>query len=512
MSDAEPVEPPAPREPAVTVVPYPVPPQKRRWFSRREEKAPAPPVPPPAPRFAGADDRRAAGSGVMGSGTPQTSFSRGAPARSGEPGGRPGGRLNALPLTRSTPARLASGVGPVEVQWPEPPAPAPPVAPRAGTSPAPPAPPVLPTQPLPGPSQPSTGVVPPGPSTARPVGAPVPRPAPSAPPVGAQPVPSARRTTRTAPVSPDSASDAAPGTATGVWQPLPRRRAEDRLRDQGFPTAPGHQDVALRAVEALVTELSATRALLGQLLDSHRSETTLLREEVARLREEVQQRPVHPRVLSARELLQAHNDELADRASRLGVAASDAFARAADEVGLSPEGLDAVQAWVLGGGRGVVVDPDPQRRLTLGLAVLRHVSGTGRPVVVVAPRRADVAVWAEELRGAMPGTAVTTSTALHGSPDASGHVLVTTARAYARTVQARGDAGSAAPELLVAVDPERFATPSLQPALDSRSPWRLGLSGSYRRSDDGLVRITDPYFSGGVVDVARPALPGGPTG
>ncbi|MGR3567413.1 MAG: hypothetical protein ACU0CN_06620, partial [Pseudooceanicola nanhaiensis] len=61
--------------------------------------------------------------------------------------------------------------------------------------------------------------------------------------------------------------------------------------------------MALRAVEALVTELAATRQLLGHLLDSHRSETTLLREEVARLREEVAQRPVHPRVVSTREVL-----------------------------------------------------------------------------------------------------------------------------------------------------------------------------------------------------------------
>ena len=51
------------------------------------------------------------------------------------------------------------------------------------------------------------------------------------------------------------------------------------------------------------------------------------------------------------------------------------------------------------------------------------------------------------------------------------------------------------------MDAERFGAPSLAAALDARVDWRLGLSGGYRRNDDGLVRLTDPYFDGGVVHV-----------
>ncbi|MFC6851385.1 hypothetical protein [Aquipuribacter hungaricus] len=223
----------------------------------------------------------------------------------------------------------------------------------------------------------------------------------------------------------------------------------------------------------------------------------LLREEVALLRTEVRARPAAGLLGVTRAVLQDHADDLARRATRLGTAASHAFVASAEEVGLDEAGLLALQQWVLAGGRGVVVAADDRQRLLLGVAALHHVAGRGRPVVVVAPRRQDVTVWADALREHLPHADVLTGTPRPGDAPGPREVLVTTARAHARDeTRARPAA-----ELLVAVDAERFGAPSLSPALDDRCDWRLGLSAGYRRGDDGLVRRTDPYFSGGVVHV-----------
>jgi hypothetical protein len=256
-------------------------------------------------------------------------------------------------------------------------------------------------------------------------------------------------------------------------------------------------DVTVQALELLAGELGATRGMLGELLAGHRSETVLLRAEVASLREEVRARPISPLLGVTRAVLQAHNDALAERALRLGGAASAAFVATAQQVGLDDDGLLALQEWVGGGGRGVVVAPDEHQRLLLGVAVLHHVVEQGRPVVVVAPRRQDVVDWSTTLRELLPATHVITGRHRADDGTGEGRVLVTTAFAYARDDLRQG----AAPGLLVAVDAERFGAPSLAVALDARVDWRLGLSGGYRRNDDGLVRLTDPYFDGGVVHV-----------
>jgi len=256
-------------------------------------------------------------------------------------------------------------------------------------------------------------------------------------------------------------------------------------------------DPAVQAIELLVAELAATRGMLGELLTGHRSETALLREEVARLREEVHARPSNPLLGVTRAVLQAHNDDLAQRARRLGGAASAAFVATAQQVGLDDDGLLALQEWVGGGGRGVVVTTDERQRLLLGVAALHHVVAQGRPVVVVAPRRQDVLNWSTTLRELLPATPVITGRHRAADSTADGRILVTTARSYAR----EDVRDSPAAGLLVVVDAERFGAPSLATALDARVDWRLGLSGGYRRNDDGLVRLTDPYFDGGVVHV-----------
>ena len=256
-------------------------------------------------------------------------------------------------------------------------------------------------------------------------------------------------------------------------------------------------DLAVQAIELLVAELAATRGMLSELLTGHRSETVLLREEVARLREEVHARPSNPLLGVTRAVLQAHNDDLAQRARRLGGAASAAFVATAQQVGLGDDGLLALQEWVGGGGRGVVVSSDERQRLLLGVAALHHVVEQGRPVVVVAPRRQDVLDWSTTLRELLPATPVITGRHRADDGSADGRILVTTAHAYARDDVRESPAAG----LLVVVDAERFGAPSLATALDARVDWRLGLSGGYRRNDDGLVRLTDPYFDGGVVHV-----------
>ncbi len=321
----------------------------------------------------------------------------------------------------------------------------------------------------------------PGPAGRAATGGPAPLEGPTAQSLAAAPL------TR-GPVVPGS-SLARPGRASLPTAPAPPPLFTERRAPRPDP--------AVQAIELLVAELAATRGMLGELLAGHRSETVLLREEVARLREEVHARPVHPLLGVTRAVLQAHNDDLAQRALRLGGAASAAFVATAQHVGLDDDGLLALQEWVGGGGRGVVVATDERQRLLLGVAVLHHVVEQGRPVVVVAPRRQDVLEWSTTLRELLPSTPVITGR--HRAVDGSdpGRVLVTTARAYARDEDREGPAAG----LLVAVDAERFGAPSLATALDARVDWRLGLSGGYRRNDDGLVRLTDPYFDGGVVHV-----------
>ncbi|WP_380166987.1 hypothetical protein [Jannaschia sp. R86511] len=257
-------------------------------------------------------------------------------------------------------------------------------------------------------------------------------------------------------------------------------------------------DPAVRAVEMLTAELAATRSLLAEVLHAQRTQTTALRAEVDLLRQEVARPAVHPLVLTARTVLQAHNDALVERARRLGEMAAEGFLRAAEDVGVDADGMIALETWVLAGGRGVLVDPDPDRRRRLGCAVVLQLARAGRSAVLVAPRRADVTTWTDALREHVPTSTLRSSTAQDRSAAPSGTaVLVTTARAHGTG----GARSGQAPALLLAVDAERFGAPSLAEALDQRCDWRLGLSSAYRRADDGLVRFTDPYFDAGVVHV-----------
>lgn len=459
------------------MVPFPVPGQRRRWWVRT---APAPVVPPASPGFlpAEGDDEHVRAPGSTPAGT------HGLPGLVGPP---PGDGVLGAPLTLST----ASPADDIPVLLPRRP------VPRPGAVPPP-----RSTPPRTHPSAPHAS-----PGSPPPTGPLPPRPVLEGLPRGARPVGS---TTPTGVVHAGGASPlvtAAPAlgasltrTPAGPGQParpaatLPSHAQPAPLFTERRAARP---DPAVQAVEMLVAELAATRGMLGELLAGHRSETALLREEVARLREEVHARPSSPLLGVTRAVLQAHNDELVQRSLRLGVAASAAFVATAQQVGLDDDGLVALQEWVGGGGRGVVVAPDAHQRLLLGVAALHHVVEQGRAVVVVAPRRQDVVDWSSTLRELLPATPVITGRHRADDGTGGGRVLVTTAHAYARDdLHAGAPAG-----LLVAVDAERFGAPTLAPALDARADWRLGLSGGYRRNDDGLVRLTDPYFDGGVVHV-----------
>lgn len=164
-----------------------------------------------------------------------------------------------------------------------------------------------------------------------------------------------------------------------------------------------------------------------------------------------------------------------------------------ESLGLYGWQVEALRAWRLRGGRGVVEAVTGTGKTMLGVAAALDELQRRGQVVVLVPTLELQTQWMRELRSRLPdswrigrlggGSADTT---------ASSDILVAVVNS-ARDVDLRPIRPGG---LLVADECHRYGSAANRLALDQRYPRRLGLSATYARQDDGNLAWLDPYFGG----------------
>jgi len=152
---------------------------------------------------------------------------------------------------------------------------------------------------------------------------------------------------------------------------------------------------------------------------------------------------------------------------------------------------DALAAWKAQGRRGVVEAVTGTGKTVLGIAAAIEALASHQKVCVLVPTIELLEQWVGKLQAALPrGAQVGRLGGGYKQSLAAYDVLVAvvnSARAY--DIEAPEGAG-----LLVADECHRYGSDVNNQALDERFAWRLGLSATYARSDDGHLAWLEPYF------------------
>jgi len=156
----------------------------------------------------------------------------------------------------------------------------------------------------------------------------------------------------------------------------------------------------------------------------------------------------------------------------------------------------ALKAWGAAGQKGVVEAVTGTGKSLVGTAAIHSALQVGGVALVIVPTRALVSQWVSNLRTQLPGANVG---ALSGGEkaDFSSHdvVVATVQSLYRAPLKGRSLT------LVVADEVHRYGSPAFSKALSDSYTWRLGLTGTYERTnDDGIELILDPYFTKTVFD------------
>lgn len=154
---------------------------------------------------------------------------------------------------------------------------------------------------------------------------------------------------------------------------------------------------------------------------------------------------------------------------------------------------DAIAAWRNAGHRGVVEAVTGAGKTVVGVAAIRDAVTSGRKCLVLVPSIPLLTQWKERLEDFLAGIRV--GTLGGGSAAAPGHHDVTVATiqsAWRRADDLLADGHG----LLVADECHRYGADTFRRGLFPGHDWRLGLTGTYSREDDGNLLWLDPYFGG----------------
>lgn len=167
---------------------------------------------------------------------------------------------------------------------------------------------------------------------------------------------------------------------------------------------------------------------------------------------------------------------------------------------LRPWQRQALDAWRARGRRGVVQAVTGAGKTRVGVGAVAEALEAGRRAVVIAPSLVLVRQWMDQISWLLPGVAVTD---VLGDPR-PWQVLVTTVQsAMRRPAVPFGERA-----LLVADECHRYGAEGFALALRSGFGWRLGLTATLERGDDG-DEVLAAYFGGVVHDLGyREALEG----
>ena len=152
---------------------------------------------------------------------------------------------------------------------------------------------------------------------------------------------------------------------------------------------------------------------------------------------------------------------------------------------------EALQAWRKCGRRGIVQAVTGSGKTMVGVVAAVEALASHQKVCILVPGKELQRQWVEMLRASLPnGTRIGLLGDGHQDSLAQHDVLVAIIDS-ARTSNLALQRGSG---LLVGDECHRYGSDVNRLALDRRFAWRLGLSATYERTDDGHSRWLTPYF------------------
>ncbi|MEX2324183.1 MAG: DEAD/DEAH box helicase [Nitriliruptoraceae bacterium] len=150
----------------------------------------------------------------------------------------------------------------------------------------------------------------------------------------------------------------------------------------------------------------------------------------------------------------------------------------------------ALAAWSHAG-RGVVEAVTGTGKTRLALAAVRLIVDRGGRALVLVPTLELQQQWVRELRHAFAGHRIGMLGGGHDDDLFSSVVLVSTPHSAA---QLPIDLPPGSAGLLVADEAHRYGAPTWANALGPQFVFRLALTATYERTDDGVTEVLAPYF------------------
>ncbi|HWA65601.1 MAG TPA: DEAD/DEAH box helicase family protein [Mycobacteriales bacterium] len=160
----------------------------------------------------------------------------------------------------------------------------------------------------------------------------------------------------------------------------------------------------------------------------------------------------------------------------------------AEEIEIVPWQREALAAWAAKGHRGVIEAVSGTDKTPVAYWAIAEALDQRMKVLVVTPTAERVDQWYDGLRSALPINRVGKITARHGAAD----VIVCTIQDAVH----ESAFGTSFEGLIVADQVHLYGTREHSPALDPLFTWRLGLTATYERDDNGISTYLDPYFGG----------------
>ncbi|HVV76390.1 MAG TPA: hypothetical protein VHC43_10170 [Mycobacteriales bacterium] len=151
---------------------------------------------------------------------------------------------------------------------------------------------------------------------------------------------------------------------------------------------------------------------------------------------------------------------------------------------------DALAAWAAAGHKGVVESVTSDGNVRLAYWAIGRALDAGMKALVLTPSPERVDRWHEGLVAALPTTRVGKHSGRGNNQLAAYDVVVSSAQSAINERVFEPGLGV----LVVADDVQEFGTAKLIRALDPSYPWRLGLTSSYERDDDGVATYLSRYF------------------
>jgi RNA polymerase primary sigma factor len=164
----------------------------------------------------------------------------------------------------------------------------------------------------------------------------------------------------------------------------------------------------------------------------------------------------------------------------------------AEEIEIVSWQREALSAWADRGHRGVIEAVSGTDKTPVAYWAIADALDQRMKVLVVTPTAERVDQWYDGLRSALPinriGKLPISKDDRHGASD----VIVCTIHDAVR----ESAFGTSFDGLIVADQVHLYGTRELSPALDPLYAWRLGLTATYTRDDNGISTYLDPYFGG----------------